>query len=52
VSKTKQLYQDEIENNWDDLDFAYAEFEHRGLDEELAYLASGQYFEELEDEEV
>ena len=52
MGKIKQLYQDAIENNWDDLDFAYAEFEHRGLDQELAYLASGQYFEELEDEEV
>ena len=52
MSKTKQLYQEMIENNWDDLDFAYAEFEHRGIDEELAYLASGYYFEELEDEEV
>jgi hypothetical protein len=41
-----------IENNWDDMDFAYAEFEHRGIDEELAYLASGQYLEELEGEEV
>jgi hypothetical protein len=52
VSKVKQLYQEEMENNWDDMDFAYAEFEHRGVDEELAYLASGQYFEELEDEEL
>ena len=41
---------DAMEDCWDDMEFAYMEFQHHGMDEELALMAEGQYLEELCDD--
>lgn len=52
MNKTNQLYLDDMENNWDDLDFMYQEIEGHYLDEELAMLGRGEYLEEQSDAHI